>query len=236
MISLKMKQRKKSHHQTRKIVVLMVLSQKSTVSFLALKSVQKCYQIICQAWTYKQLVSECEPIERSTPFLKVTLILTMEKNNHCSVDFPPSFLTPIGLSDDYIELVPDLVWYRPQIEDTDEVSHAEDLVIFQNQKLSRFSESLRRKFSSETSQIPRASTLQPEQPSILWTSLVIGIIHFLFETFRWPECHHIFLLKMKSLILKLYILFYKSKVIIQDFQAQSLSFVVFLLRSDVNFL
>ncbi len=88
----------------------------------------------------------------------------------------------LDLSDGYIELVPDLIWYRPQDHGNRE-AHEQEYFFYQNQTFPRFSAKFRRKLMSGTSYSTHLSN-HPEQPSVLWTSLIIGTIHCLFEVFR----------------------------------------------------
>ena len=86
----------------------------------------------------------------------------------------------VVLSDGLVELVPDLIWYHVPFPDNHPSTETENKhLVFENFQIPRFSEKFRR-------QDERQILLKPEPAaSFVWTTIIVAVIHFLFEIFRW---------------------------------------------------
>jgi hypothetical protein len=104
--------------------------------------------------------------------------------NYLSVGYEISTNKPtrpnpfVVLSDGLVELVPDLIWYHVpfpanHLSKENENKH----LVFENFQIPRFSEKFRRQHEQQ-------NLLEQEQSSVLWTTFIVAIIHFLFEIFR----------------------------------------------------
>ena len=104
---------------------------------------------------------------------------------------------------DLIEIVPNLVWFRPPIHPTnslkpDNILDQNDLLfetindVFPDPKIPHIKQNLNhrkknlkilKKHLMQHHLLP--PTLPGDPPSIIWTTVVVSIIHLLFEFFRW---------------------------------------------------